>query len=232
MKLFTIALLFALSLVGQNAPTISGPIDFTPLAADPPTCFQLGSRYYKTASSVVRVCTTTGTPGTWANIGSGGTSTLVDWQQAISAVTITSSDTTLYTTTAPPLPAGKCFSVSVLWNSTNGSGFIETVKLFYGANAVSILASNGGANGQQIYVAPFTICNNPGVQNAQQVSFAGVFNAAGGSGIQYPGASGNAAVVNTIATDATQSQVIKFTVSATSGSPTMTGQAWKIDLLK
>jgi hypothetical protein len=232
MKLFY-ALLFALSLVGQTPPAVlSGPLDLTSQASDPSACYQLGSRYYNTTNQVTRVCTATGTPGTWANIGSGGTSTLVDWQAATNAITITSSDTTMYTTTAPPLPAGKCFAVSVLWNSSNGSAFSETAKLFYGANSVSILASNGGATGQQVYVAPFLICNNPGVQNAQQVTYAGVFNANNGSGIVYPGASGTASAVSTIATDGTQSQVIKFTVSAASGSPTMTGQAWKIDLLK
>jgi hypothetical protein len=71
MKLFTIALFWALSLLGQNAPTLSGPIDLAPLAADPPSCFQLGSRYYNTTSNVTKVCTATGTPGTWANIGGG-----------------------------------------------------------------------------------------------------------------------------------------------------------------
>jgi hypothetical protein len=232
MKLFfSIALLFAFALVGQTPAVLSGPIDLTPQASDPPACYQLGSRYFNTTSNLTRVCTAVGTPGGWGNIG-GVASTLVDWQAATSAITITSSDTTMYTTTAPPLPAGKCFSVSLLWNSINAGGSTETAKLFYGANSVSILAANNGANGQQVYIAPFLICNNPGVQNAQQVTYAGAFNANGGTEIVYPSVSGTASAVNTITTDATQSQVIKFTVSATSGSPLMTGQAWKIDLLK
>jgi hypothetical protein len=69
----------ALGLQAQNnTPVLSGPLDFGPLASDPPTCFQLGSRYFNTTSSVTRVCTAAGTPGTWANIGgsSGGGDTI------------------------------------------------------------------------------------------------------------------------------------------------------------
>jgi hypothetical protein len=73
MKLFTIAFLFALSVVGQTPAVLSGPIDLAPLASDPPACYQLGSRYYNTTSQVTRVCTATGTPGTWGNLGSGTT---------------------------------------------------------------------------------------------------------------------------------------------------------------
>ena len=92
MKIFTIiALFFALSLVGQNTQvTLSGPIDLAPLAADPPACFQLGSRYFNTTSLVTRVCTATGTPGTWTNIGGSGAGsfspadlTLLYWREML-----------------------------------------------------------------------------------------------------------------------------------------------------
>jgi hypothetical protein len=71
MKLFTLAFLFALALVGQTPAVLSGPIDLTPQASDPPACYQLGTRYYNLTSNVTRVCTAIGTPGTWANMGSG-----------------------------------------------------------------------------------------------------------------------------------------------------------------
>jgi hypothetical protein len=73
MKLFSIALLFAFALVGQTPAVLSGPIDLTPQASDPPACYQLGTRYFNTTSNVTRVCTSTGTPGTWANLGGGTT---------------------------------------------------------------------------------------------------------------------------------------------------------------
>jgi hypothetical protein len=127
MKLI-IALFFALALaVGHAQPTLSGPIDFGPLASDPGFCYILGSRYFNTSTSLTRVCTATGTPGTWGNLGGTGGDTITSPNATLS-VGGTSSNTTLDAKTT--LIAQKFFGTSApgsVAGNLPGDSFTDSV---------------------------------------------------------------------------------------------------------
>ncbi len=137
-------------------------------------CHDAGSNYPASGHVIGRVLSTNGAGGTYgislfspdikAWSGSGGSGvTRIDYQAAAPAITGDATDHTVYATTISSLPAGAC--VNVRFGLTHSSGSVSvTYKLFYSTFAVTWAAlTHTGAK-----VGEAQLCNNPGVQNAQQ----------------------------------------------------------------
>jgi hypothetical protein len=230
MKLF-LAFLFALSLVGQTPAVLSGPIDLTPQPSDPPACYQLGSRYYNTTSNVTRVCTATGTPGSWANIGgtSSGSSAFIDWQKQTSSIPLTAlTDTTVFSTSIPggTIAAGHCLVIDGSFTYTNVDSIGAAVKIEFGSSSFT-LSSNIFSTITHDWVS-FRICNNTGSTSAQQLNTPYYLSATGvgtNATTVVPPAIVTAWTVNTAST-----QTLKMTLTASSGSSgdSVVGNYWVV----
>ncbi len=161
--------------------------------------------------------TSTGVLGTNASgqLVAGTVSTLIDNQGPQSAVTATGGDQQVYATTlSSGIPAGKCIRVTAAWTNASTSGSVYDVLRFGGSGYMYLntLANNG------TYVGSALICNNPGVQNAQQAISLGT-----GMGGQYFNYGVNAASENTAS-----SIVVKLTLNSGAGS-TFTPLSWLVE---
>ncbi len=116
----------------------------------------------------------------WA---SGGGLSIIDAQNTKTAVTGNGSAQTIFSSTIPSISASKCLIVTsmVNWTSnTNGTA----VTISYGGQTLNIKNNGSTLLGTQS-VYKFSICNNSGVQNAQQVTIEFVTRNNGGTPAQY-----------------------------------------------
>lgn len=168
-------------------------------------------------------CVKWGANGLIADQGSacGGGSTaglmkMIDYQSAAGALTGNSTDQTVYSTSVASIPAGGCLDVRFGLSHTTGTASV-TYKLFYSTGVVSIgsLTHAGQKSGMAL------VCNNSGVQNAQQLNFIlGASNNAGGF-------SGLIPAVATSAIDSTTAQTLKLTFNV-ANTDQVTPQYWYV----
>lgn len=144
-----------------------------------------------------------------------------DFQGTTSAITMTGSDVVIYTTTVPPLAAGKCYHVEYGFKN---SGITSTVKFFLDSTSINQYTNGTGSPAK----GSFLICNKAGVQNAQSFVFLTPFFynntlliESNASGVD------NYAIYESWATkDFTASGTIAMKATAASG--TVTGLFWHI----
>ena len=147
----------------------------------------------------------------------GGGVTRIDYQGAASAITGDSTDHTVYATTINSIPAGGCVNVKFGLTHSTGSASV-TYKLLYSTFPVTwtALTHPGLKAGEAL------LCNNAGVQNAQQWNV-------------MPGASNNGgtfagilpSVITGGAINSASSQTLKLTFNVAS-TDQVTPQFWYV----
>jgi hypothetical protein len=149
--------------------------------------------------------------------GGGSGVSRIDYQGAASAIARDATDHTIYATTVNSIPAGGCLNVKFGMTHSTGSASV-TYKLFYSTFVVtwSALTHTGLKAGEAL------LCNNAGVQNAQQWNVMGGASNNGGSfsGILPGLATGGA-------TNAATSQILKLTFNVAS-TDQVTPQFWYV----
>ena len=149
--------------------------------------------------------------------GGGSGVTRIDYQGAASAITGDATDHTIYTTTVNSIPAGGCVNVKFGLTHSTGSASV-TYKLFYSTFVVTwaALAHSGVKAGEAL------LCNNAGVQNAQQWNvMAGASNNGGSFAGTLPGVATGGAI------NSVSSQILKLTFNVAS-TDQVTPQFWYV----
>lgn len=138
---------FAGALVG-NASTASA------LAANPTDCTTTGQMANAIAANGDLTCD-------WPNF--------IDKQDASGAITGTGADATVFSSTIPAIPAGKCIRATVWFLKTGGDTCVFKWKFgdgtpgVYAYGTTTVAASNSARTSA-------VVCNNSGVQNAQTIT--------------------------------------------------------------
>ncbi len=146
---------------------------------------------------------------TWVNAGS---LSIIDAKNQASAVTGNGSTQNLFSSTIPSISAGKCIVVvdTGNWTSnTNGTA----VTISYGGQTVNIFGNGTTGLGTNT-VYRYSICNNAGVQNAQQVTVDFVVHNVSGS----PSWSNPANFTGTMTVNSAVSQTLALTQNGDSSN--------------
>ena len=154
----------------------------------------------------------------------GASSSFLDYQGPAGNVPIANgSDTVIFSTTIPgsTIPAGKCISIGFTTVTNPGTNSVA-YKVNYGSSSASLFAHN--ANQWIQSLAPWVLCNNAGVTNAQ--TFTAVSFTA-----QATSLSGTTSFQYTMATDSTTSQTLTLTGNANGTGSTVTPKMWTITKL-
>ena len=160
--------------------------------------------------------------------GNGNSVTLLNQQPAGSPMQGTGGDVTVYTYTIPPntVGAGKCIRIKWIWYHNSGTALV-TYKLNIGSTAFGVNGSTGVDN-LVMENYGFTICNNSGVQNAQNFQRYHAFRSSNVTGVYL-----NEIIENqgTSAVDFTQAQTITAAFNVAS-SDQVTPKFWLVELIQ
>lgn len=159
--------------------------------------------------------------------GGGGSTgwTLLDRQRALSAVTVTTSETVLFTYAVDSIAAGGCVAVRAVVSIPDQAANLQ-LKLQYSTLSLNsqLFDVGAGGGGHNRYVTA-ELCNGAGVQNAQ--TLAGVFqHPHTGGGNLFAGAATPYFVDGTIST--TGSQTLRLVGQMGSGSVDVTPRFWSV----
>lgn len=157
-----------------------------------------------------------------------GTRTLLDQQPAGTALTGNSADQAMYTYTMPAntLGPGKCFRAKVVWFHNSGTALVN-YKINVGS-AAPISNTSTGVDNSRMESAYVTVCNNAGVQNAQNVELYHAFRSSSVANVFI-----NEIINNetTTAIDFTSSQVISATFNV-ANTDQVTPKFWIVEMVQ
>ena len=197
----------------SDAVLIQGGVRAQP--ATPPS--GQAALYVNSADKKIHSVDDSGLDTAYGPSGGGGGVTRIDYQGAASAITGDSTDHTVYATTINSIPAGGCVNVKFGLTHSTGSASV-TYKLLYSTFPVTwtALTHPGLKAGEAL------LCNNAGVQNAQQWNV-------------MPGASNNGgtfagilpSVITGGAINSASSQTLKLTFNVAS-TDQVTPQFWYV----
>lgn len=148
--------------------------------------------------------------GAWNCATPGGSTAFLDSQDATTAIAMTGSDVTIYSTSIPggTIASGHCLFLEVYYK-TNSAGTSTDFKVSYGATSVTIIGAQTATNVQETFTMRF--CNNVG-STAAQSGYQGVFSVNGTGTFAPP------APFTGWTTDSTATQTFAVKANAASGN--------------
>lgn len=166
----------------------------------------------------------TGATGSTGATGPGG-SPQVDFQTATSAISMTGSDVTIYSTTGVTLAAGQCLRIDYASNTSSAGN--TTMKVKVGSTVVATPFTGFGT----VNVAWFSFhyCNNPGSTTAQTGDYVSGIpsfstNASAATPTLFTPAVGMYAIPTAVNWGSSQT----ISLTAVDASGTITGRIWRI----
>lgn len=164
-----------------------------------------------TSATAAPACTSV-TAGGWTQLNGGGSSSgFIDYQKNTTAITGDGTDHTIFTTTvaANSIAAGHCMMLDFAIDNAGSAS--TTYKIFFGGSSFTWNTSTP-PNGPLSTPMPVSICNNPGVTNAQTMKFP-FFNYSNTNTTTT-----SLTTPQTFAIDTTSSAILKITFNATASS--------------
>ena len=154
----------------------------------------------------------------WTSTAPTGGGSFLDWQKGKTAITGTGSAVDVYSTSVPSIPAGKCVKATFWFGPTTAtSGPSKVINVVYGT-ATPFTVFSQTANSTNEVVIPITICNDPGVQNAQTL-LTGLRDQSGA--IAFP-------LNTTLAQDSSGALTLKVTWTA-ANTEAITPRGWLVE---
>ena len=161
------------------------------------------------------------TTGLFTTVSTGGGVThaisQLDYQGAAGAITGTGAAATVFTTTVPSIPAGGCVNIDFGLSHTTGTASVVYSFSYSTFNGTWFTSTHTGVKAGIV-----SLCNNAGVQNAQQWNFTSGSDNNGGT---FVGVLPAVVTGGAIASGSSQTLKLTFNVAATDA---VTPEWWRV----